>query len=129
MSLPPPPVQDADQDGQASTVAGWAEPVVPQGQEVLNNFIAETLVNLQDLFKQHGNPRTYLMKSMPTKEDQVTFTEWLKDMFPESDDTMYNHDKILPGVSESDLGTEVPFCIHVSSLGFHQALCVKKHAL
>eukprot|EP00959_Pyramimonas_sp_CCMP1952_P113851 2380521-Pyramimonas_sp.AAC.2 len=122
-----PDQADQDLDDHASTVAGWAEPMVPQGLEVLCNFIDKTSADLQDIFKQYGNPQAYLMKSMPAKEDQAAFTHWLRDMFPESDDTLYNHDVTLPGVSESDLGGEVAFCIHVSSLGFHQALCVFKN--
>lgn len=125
-SGPPNHQGDLDDDRASTVVAGWAEPVVPQCQEVLCNFIDQTSVDLQGLFKQHGNPRTYLMKSMPTKEDQGAFTNWLLDMFPESDDTLYNHDVTFPGVPESDLGAEVPFCIHVSSLGFDQGRCVNK---
>ncbi len=119
----------AELDDQASFAAGWAEPVAAQGQEETIAFREMALNDLLGISKTYPSPQAYLKHFLSKPGDQQKFTTWLRDVFPESEDTFYHHEVCLPGVSESELGSEVPICVHVSSLGFDKVLQGPDHDL
>ena len=122
-------VSPAKSDGQGSAgAAAWAESEPAPCDEDLRKLKMSTFTAIAGVCKTYGTPKLYLEKELGTMQKRQRFGEWLWQLFPESDQVFYSHDKELPSVPESEVGSELPHNVHVLALGFDSECSVKPPA-
>ena len=100
-------------------------------------FVARVKAFLKQVIQEHGSPYYYLkfhLKLDPTSNEEKTqslklrndYASWLWETFPESDQIAYHHNGLLPSCKESEMGSTLPLCIHVTSLGYDKACSAKE---
>ena len=100
-------------------------------------FVARVKAFVKQVIQEHGSPFYYLkfhLKLDPTSNEEKTqslklrsdYASWLWETFPESDQIAYHHNGLLPSCKESDMGSTLPLCIHVTSLGYDKACSAKE---
>ena len=78
------------------------------------------LSSCESIFQTFSGPAQYLQANLKEPCDVVDFRNWLRNTFPEAEDTLYSADEKLPKVpaASQDYACQQPLCIHVSALGF-----------
>ena len=80
---------------------------------------SQVMASCETCLAQCGGPSQYLQRYLRTADEGFEFMEWLREQFPEQDDTLYHQEAKLPCFKDSsDLACAAPTCVHVSSLGF-----------
>lgn len=83
-----------------------------------NSAAEQLLSSCAKVMEMYGGPAQYLSEVLREACDGQLFLDWLKDTLPECDDTLYHHEAVLPHVTEAELASSTPICLHVSCLGF-----------
>lgn len=100
-------------------------------------FATRVKAFVKQVIQDHGGPFGYLkfrLKLDPTTKEEKEqslklrsdYALWLWETFPESDQISYHHDGLLPSCKESDMGSTLPLCIHVTALGYDKACSAKE---
>lgn len=82
---------------------------------------------LQQFLRDHGGPEQYLNFYLDTVDAKNAFSKWLWDYFPETDDVIYHHSKMIPAVEESQRGATLATVVHIAALGFTRECSIKPY--
>ena len=106
-------------------MASWAVPSGDQaaGPSVVDDFKKQLSADLKVIIDKCGGPAQYLQAL--TKQERQDFIDYMWQYFPETDDTLYHHERDLPPVDEKDIGSTPATVVHVAALGFDSDCSLK----
>jgi hypothetical protein len=80
---------------------------------------------LDKTLEEYAGPEQFLRVMLKDDDKKIEFAKWLWAEFPEQDDTVYSHDRDLPGVEEADKGKTLPLVVHLAFLGYSRSCSIK----
>ena len=103
---------------------GDAAAIGESGQDVKQQLLCSCEASL----KRYGGACQYLQHMLSNQTAGEGFLKYLANTFKEADDVLYSHDANLPVVSENEMASTLPLCVHIAALGFTEAASLKPPA-
>ena len=85
----------------------------------------QIMCGMEGMCQKYGGPVQYLSHMLPDIASHDAFLKYLVDKFPEVESQYYTSCAHLPPITNDDLATTTPVCVHVSVLGFDMSCSMK----